>query len=64
MTTLTIEQVEQLKKGQGVYAYSPPRGGIGDRIVLFVPIRSRKNGKIVRFMVSSKNPTGEKGDVS
>jgi hypothetical protein len=60
---LNDEQVAQLKAGQAIFTASPLREGKGQVFVQLIPIRSAKSGRIVRYVVQSKNPTGEKGDV-
>lgn len=60
---LSREQIAQLKGGQAVYYPSPLREGRVQALVEVIPIRSAKSGRIVRYVVKSKNPTGEKGDV-
>jgi hypothetical protein len=62
-----IGQMAQVKdkpidKLGGDYSFSR-RGGAVIETVQIVPIRSRRNGRIVRYVVHSKNPTREKGDV-
>lgn len=56
---LNEQDVGVLKSGQSVFTSPSRRAADEGEIVRFVPIRSRKTGKVVRINVYSTNPTGK-----
>jgi len=63
MILLTDDDVKSLLDGQSVFYPFSRRGVTTGEVVMVIPIKSSRTGRVVRYAVYSENPNREKGDV-